>query len=130
MLTREQLKVHHKNIGGVFQGEEHFVKCYEKESVDILLEAQAQQIRLLEQQEKAWRIAFDGLEKQHKALTDQIPAEMINADPILMERVTTAAAMEEIGRQQIADLQAKVKELETEVAQLKGRIAVDEDSHL
>lgn len=75
---------------------------------------QAQRIRFLEQQEKAWQIAFDGLEKQHKALTDQIPADTINADPFLMERVITAAALAEIGRQQIADLQARVKELEAD----------------
>ena len=78
------------------------------------IDAKAQRIRELEQQEKAWHLSFEGLERQHKALTDQIPADMINADPILCERVTTAAAMEEIGRQQITDLQAKVKELEAD----------------
>lgn len=71
---------------------------------------------------RSWKLAFEGLERQHKALTDQIPAERIDADPILCERVTTAAAMEEIGRQQITDLQQQLAAKDAEIARLSDDV--------
>jgi hypothetical protein len=71
----------------------------------------------LEQERDGWRIAMEGLEREHKALIAQIPADRIDADQILIDRVNTAAALEKIGRQHIKYLQAKVAQLEQQLEQ-------------
>ena len=85
------------------------------------------QLAAMTESRDAWRLAQECSEKAYMSLATQIPSERYDYDPVNLALLDGAKEQERIGRKQIADLQAQLRQVEGERDHAKKMEAVQKE---
>ena len=124
MLTREQItnlclfvEMALRRIPDLEREIERLVD--EHDLMDHQLQEANEQAKRLTEERDAWKASQETAERQYKLLADQIPAEMINANPVIVEMVQGYKQQAEIGTRQIAELQQHLAQAQHKIQSLE-----------
>ena len=86
------------------------------------LDALQAQLAAMTESRDAWKLSQECSEKAYMLLATQIPSERYDYDPVNLALLDGAKEQERIGRKQIADLQAQLRQVEGERDTARHRV--------